>query len=173
MFYQNKKQETTEIDTCNLPCFCGHSYAAQVWGTKKNKQVDNLTAFYLKKLYRIPIGTPNFKIVLELKESGIYSHILDLSRHYNSKVEEMRLKIFRTMNYEEFMLCFNSMDNLVRYYEEAKALRSGAKASLRSTEVAEGIWVEFGGVGKERQQINLAGKENITGEIKLESQRRA
>lgn len=61
-------------------------YATQVWGYQKYEAVEKLQRNFVKKLFNLPINTPNYAIYLETGLSPLHIHTFKLQIDYILKV---------------------------------------------------------------------------------------
>lgn len=64
-------------------------YASQVWGYKKYDDVEKLFKFFIKKMLRLPMNTPNYMLYLETGLDSLYTSTLKLHFTYINKVLQM------------------------------------------------------------------------------------
>lgn len=61
-------------------------YAAQVWGHESFDDLEKIQRFFLKRLFRLPNGTPNYMLHLETGLAPLFIHTLKLHLEYLYKV---------------------------------------------------------------------------------------
>lgn len=61
-------------------------YAGQVWGYYKYEEVEKILRFFLKKLFKLPVTTPNYMLHLETGLAPIYLYTLKQHFDYILKV---------------------------------------------------------------------------------------
>lgn len=64
-------------------------YGAQVWGCKKFLTVEKLLTHYVKRIFRLPINTPNYVVMIETGLSPMFVKTLKLQADYLQKVFKM------------------------------------------------------------------------------------
>lgn len=65
-------------------------YAAQVWGVKKYEEVEGVLRYYLKRLYKLPLTTPNYMFYLEFGISDLFLTTFKLHLDYIIKSLSMK-----------------------------------------------------------------------------------
>ena len=61
-------------------------YGAQVWGYYESELVESVQKMFIKKLFRLPINTPNYVLYLETKTEQLYFYTLKVNLNYISKL---------------------------------------------------------------------------------------
>ncbi|XP_037959371.1 uncharacterized protein LOC119688776 [Teleopsis dalmanni] len=97
-------------------------YAAQVWGVLQYEEVEKLLRFFVKKIWRLPLNTPNRMIYLETGLSPLYLYTLEIHFKYMLKVcnmESSRLpKILAISLMQEKSHCFKTWTELASVHRE-------------------------------------------------------
>lgn len=73
----------------NSVCRSTLCYAAQVWGFKEFKEVEQFQIFALKKLLALPLNTPNYMLFLETGLSPLHCYTFYLHINYIIKTLQM------------------------------------------------------------------------------------
>ncbi|XP_039276148.1 uncharacterized protein LOC120349696 [Nilaparvata lugens] len=65
-------------------------YGAQVWGYRQYDTVEKFQRFFIKKVFSLPINTPNYMLFIETELSPLFEYCLRLHYNYITKVMEMK-----------------------------------------------------------------------------------
>lgn len=61
-------------------------YGAQTWGYKEYEEVEKVQKYFLKRLFKLPINTPDYMLYVESGLAPLYLHTLKLHADYISRV---------------------------------------------------------------------------------------
>jgi hypothetical protein len=73
---QNTVPYTTKLKVFSAVSRAIMCYASQVWGYQMYDTVESLLRFFIKKLFRLPINTPNYMLYLESNLYPIFTYTL-------------------------------------------------------------------------------------------------
>ncbi|XP_039288517.1 uncharacterized protein LOC120352373 isoform X2 [Nilaparvata lugens] len=78
---------------CKLFKACARAilcYGAQVWGFRQYDSVEKLQRLFIKKIFALPINTPNYMLFIETQLTPLFEYCLRL--HYNYILRVMKMK---------------------------------------------------------------------------------